>query len=306
MRAKLAPKVQELREADEWQRWANLQVQEELCRQMEALKDEQDAEAAARRMRGCRTAGRKWRWRRPPRAKPCGAGSRRRRTRSARTGAGRTSGGARCQPGQKRALCECCRACRVHRLASTAVALQALQARKTIGPVTRGHEKAVWESFARVRSLLRAGRRTSSTGRSPAANLAREKGALRKGRSPRGLDGLGQRSGADSAATGRVEDGGSGSEGEIGGRWQRPVPRDRFFERFKHRDQAELASKAEPRETVIRELEQLLSQDGSADATPPDGLVTVIQQARAMAAGARAAAANAAGLGCASTRRSAV
>ena len=50
-RAKLAPKVQELREADEWQRWANLQVQEELCRQMEALKDEQDAEAAARRMR---------------------------------------------------------------------------------------------------------------------------------------------------------------------------------------------------------------------------------------------------------------
>ena len=33
-RTALGPRVQELREADEWQRWANLQVQEELCREM--------------------------------------------------------------------------------------------------------------------------------------------------------------------------------------------------------------------------------------------------------------------------------
>ena len=73
----------------------------------------------------------------------------------------------------------------------------------------------------------------------------------------------------------------SGSEGEIGGRLARSrAACDRFFERFKA-DQAELVSKAEPRESVIRELEQLLSQDGSAAATPPDGLFTVIQQARA-------------------------
>ena len=43
--------MQELRDADEWQRWANLQVQEELCREMEALKAEENLEAAARRMR---------------------------------------------------------------------------------------------------------------------------------------------------------------------------------------------------------------------------------------------------------------
>ena len=36
-RTLLAPRVQELRDADEWQRWANLQVQEELAKQMEAL-----------------------------------------------------------------------------------------------------------------------------------------------------------------------------------------------------------------------------------------------------------------------------
>ena len=50
-RAALAPRVQELRDADEWQRWANLQVQEELCREMEALKAEENLEVAGRRMR---------------------------------------------------------------------------------------------------------------------------------------------------------------------------------------------------------------------------------------------------------------
>ena len=43
--------MQELRDADEWQRWANLQVQEELCREMEALKAEENLEVAGRRMR---------------------------------------------------------------------------------------------------------------------------------------------------------------------------------------------------------------------------------------------------------------
>ena len=50
-RAKLAPRVQELRDADEWQRWANLQVQEEICREMDALKTEANLEVAGRRMR---------------------------------------------------------------------------------------------------------------------------------------------------------------------------------------------------------------------------------------------------------------
>ncbi|MGH6693545.1 MAG: DUF349 domain-containing protein, partial [Gammaproteobacteria bacterium] len=50
-RTAVGPRVQELREADEWQRWANLLVQEELCREMEALKGEEDLEAAGRRMR---------------------------------------------------------------------------------------------------------------------------------------------------------------------------------------------------------------------------------------------------------------
>ena len=59
-RAALGPRVQELRDADEWQRWANLQVQEELCREMEALKAEEnleDAEPPHARAAGALEAG---------------------------------------------------------------------------------------------------------------------------------------------------------------------------------------------------------------------------------------------------------
>ena len=44
----LTAKVQDLREAAEWQRWANVAVQEQLCARMEALKALDDPEAIAR------------------------------------------------------------------------------------------------------------------------------------------------------------------------------------------------------------------------------------------------------------------
>ena len=47
----LTPKVQELREVDDWQRWANVGIQEQLCAKMEALKAVEDPEAIAREVR---------------------------------------------------------------------------------------------------------------------------------------------------------------------------------------------------------------------------------------------------------------
>ena len=288
-RAKLGPKVQELREADEWQRWANLQVQEELCRQMEALKDEQDAEAAARRMRGLQN-----RWKEVALAPPAKGEAMWRRFKAAqdevfaRTGAffAAQAEERAANLAKKRALCE-----RATALAestdwvSTAVALQALQAEwKTIGAVTRGHEKAVWESFrgACDRFFTRRQQDLKHRKESWAANLARKEELCAK------AEALADSIDWDSAAAqirqlqaewktvGPVRK----AKSEVV--WQRfRTACDRFFERFKHRDQVELVSKAEPRESVIRELEQLLSQDGSAAATQPDGLFTVIQQARA-------------------------
>jgi hypothetical protein len=50
-RAALYPRVQELRQADEWKRWANLAVQEELSKRMEELASVEDIPRAARELR---------------------------------------------------------------------------------------------------------------------------------------------------------------------------------------------------------------------------------------------------------------
>ncbi len=47
----LTPKLQALREVEEWQRWANIGIQEQLCEKMEALKSEENPEEIAQRIR---------------------------------------------------------------------------------------------------------------------------------------------------------------------------------------------------------------------------------------------------------------
>src|SRR4029078_5959801 len=63
--------------------------------------------------------------------------------------------------------------------------------------------------------------------------------------------------------------------------WQRfRTACDRFFDRYKHRDQVELQEKAVVRATVIRELEPLVPQPGAEAGDAPPNLVTTVQQAR--------------------------
>jgi hypothetical protein len=50
-RTTLFPRVQEIREADEWTRWANATQQEELCKRVEALASEEDLDKAAAQLR---------------------------------------------------------------------------------------------------------------------------------------------------------------------------------------------------------------------------------------------------------------
>ena len=60
--------------------------------------------------------------------------------------------------------------------------------------------------------------------------------------------------------------------------WQRfRAACDRFFERYKHRDQVDLVAKAAPREAVIRELALLIPADETAAPEAPDGLCAVVQ-----------------------------
>jgi hypothetical protein len=148
----LTPKVQELRDIADWQRWANVGIQEQLCEKMEALKALDDPEAIAKHVRELQAQ-----WRQAadvPRAQG--------EVLWKRFKTAHDEAWAKCEAhfaeqavarndnfAKKVALCE-----RAEALADstnwikTADEIKTLQAEwKTIGPVTRGQEKAVWERF---------------------------------------------------------------------------------------------------------------------------------------------------------------
>jgi hypothetical protein len=287
-RAALAPRVQELREADEWQRWANLQVQEELCREMEALKDEADLDAAGRKMRELQA-----RWK-PVALAPRAQGEAMwRRFKTAQDAVfQRVAPHVAAQAeeraanlAKKRALCE-----RAEALADstdwvrTAIEIQALQAEwKTVGPVMRGQEKVTWERFRAAcdRFFTRRQQDLKQRKEAWAANLAKKEELCAT---------------AEALADSTDWDAAAAQIRQIQAEWKTvgPVRRskseaiwqrfrtacDRFFDRYKHRDQVELAAKAAPRESIVHELEQLLPAAGTEAGPAPDGLHTVIQQAR--------------------------
>jgi len=150
--AALTPKVQDLREVAEWQQWANIGIQEQLCEKMEALRTADDPEAVARRIHELQEQ-----WRQAadvPRAQG--------EVLWRRFKAVHDELWARCEAhfaaqasarmenlAKKVTLCE-----RAEALADstswlqTAETIKRLQAEwKTVGPVTRGQEKAIWERF---------------------------------------------------------------------------------------------------------------------------------------------------------------
>ncbi len=150
--AALTPKVQDLREVAEWQQWANIGIQEQLCEKMEALRTVEDSEAVARRIRELQEQ-----WRQAadvPRAQGEALWRRFKAIHDelwARCEAhfAAQAGARRENLAKKVVLCE-----RAEALAdstnwlATADAIKGLQAEwKNIGAVTRGQEKAVWERF---------------------------------------------------------------------------------------------------------------------------------------------------------------
>jgi hypothetical protein len=150
--AALMPKVHDLREVAEWQQWANIGIQEQLCEKMEALRTADDPEAVARRIRELQDQ-----WRQAADVPRAQGESLWRRFKAAHDDVW-----TRCQAhfaaqasvrrenlAKKVVLCE-----RVEALAdstnwlATADAIKGLQAEwKSVGPVTRGQEKATWERF---------------------------------------------------------------------------------------------------------------------------------------------------------------
>jgi hypothetical protein len=287
-RAKLGPRVQELRDADEWQRWANLQVQEELCKEMEALKSEENLDVASRRMRDLQG-----RWKQVALAPRAQGEAMWRRFKTAQDDVfARTSAHLVAQNEEraanlvvKQALCQ-----RAEALADstdwvkTAAEIQSLQADwKKIGPVSRGHEKAVWERFRAACDRFFTRRQEDLKHRKEewASNLAKKEALCET------AEALADSADWDVTASQlkRLQSEwktiGPVRKSKSEAVWQRfRGACDRFFDRYKHRDQVELQQKAAARDSIIRDLEALLPQDGNAGGDAPDNLATTVRDAR--------------------------
>jgi uncharacterized protein DUF349 len=287
-RAKLSPRIQELRDADEWQRWANLQVQEEICREMETLKAEANLEVAGRRMRELQA-----RWKQVALAPRAQGEAMWRRFKTAQDDVyARTSAFFAAQNEEragnlvrKQVLCE-----RVEALAGstdwvkTASEIQTLQAEwKTIGPVARGHEKAIWERFRRACDQFFTRRQEDLKHRKEewSANLARKEALCAEAEEIADSTDWDQSAAKLKQLQAEWKKIGPVRKSKSEAIWQRfRAACDRFFDRYKHRDQVELQEKAAVRETVIRELESLLPQESNQPVPPPENLYETVHQAR--------------------------
>jgi hypothetical protein len=287
IREVLAPRVQELRDADEWQRWANLHVQEDLTRQMEALATEEQPEKVVRLMRELQG-----RWRAVALAPRAQGEAIWRRFKAAQDVVyARTSSFVAAQQearaanqARKEALCQ-----RAEALsgssdwAKTAAALQALQAEwKTVGQAARGQEKALWERFRRACDGFFTRRQEDLKKRKDewSQNLAKKEALCAE------AEALSQSGDWEptAAALKRLQAEWKGigpvRRSKAEALWQRfRTACDTFFERYKHKDQIALQEKVAVRATVVKDLAAALAD--TADAPAPDGLYDLVHRARA-------------------------
>jgi hypothetical protein len=291
VRTSLTPRIQELREAEEWKRWANVQVQEELCTKMEALVPlaDTDPEKASNEMR---TLQERW--------KPVAAAPRSQaEVLWTRFKAAQEQVYDKCKDffatqatervenlKKKEALCV-----RAESMAEstdwvkTADAMKALQAEwKAIGAVTRGNEKAVWERFRGACDKFFTRRQDDLKQRKQdwTENLKRKEALVTEAKQ------LSESTEWEQAAS-RIK------RLQVDWKTIGPVKKsksdaiwnefraacDLFFERFKNRDSAALQGKMADRETAVAELEGLVPAADAIDAPAPDDLYAKVQAARA-------------------------
>jgi len=273
VQSSLFPKVQDLREADEWERWANAGVQDTLVKKLEALREEADVAVVARQLRQVQDDWHKVRA--VPREKGRELWQRYKTVEAEIRG--------RCESffqqvavertdnlRQKEALCE-----QVEALAEstdwirTAETIKGMQAQwKTIGPVTPGHEKAIWERFRAACDRFFT-RRKHDLGERKAVwtvNLQAKEAICAQ------IEALADTTDWD-AAMAEVK--------RIQMDWRAvgPVKRnradalllrfrsacERFFERYSHRNDYEAAEQTAAREQICADLETLASGGGEPE-----------------------------------------
>ena len=272
----LTPKLQDLRETEEWQRWANVGIQEQLCMKMEALKSLEDPEAIAHQVRELQQQ-----WRMAADVPRVQADALWRRFKVAHDEVW-----ARCEAhfaaqaqeraenlARKTALCE-----KAESLAEstswiqTAEEIKKLQAEwKTIGSVSRGREKAVWDRFRAAcdRFFTRRHDDLARLKKLWAENFAKKEALCAK------AEALAESSDWEPAAADikrlQIEWKSIGpvKKSRSEAIWQRfRAACDKFFARYAQRHDIARAERVAAREAVCAELESLSAAEGSE--APPN------------------------------------
>jgi hypothetical protein len=278
--AALFPKVQELRDMDDWQRWANVGVQEEICQRVEALAQVDDLAAAARQLREAQA---QWK-------QVAAAPREQSQALWARFKAASDAVRARCDVyfaqlaeeqasnrARKEALCERAEALSVSTdWVKTAEAIKALQAEwKTVGPAPRSLEKALWERFHAACDGFFTRRRTDLQQRKQewAANLSRKESICARAEAiaettdwQQGIEEV-KHLQAEWKTIGPVR---KTRADEVWVRFRAAC--DRFFEAYQNREHAAGSSAVGEAEAVCQELESLEPAAGAEPVGPPDGL----------------------------------
>jgi hypothetical protein len=267
----LTPKVQELREITDWQRWANIGIQEQLCEKMEALASVADPEAVAQQIRELQQQ-----WRLAADVPHAQGDVLWKRFKAAHDVAWQ-----RCEAhfaaqtqeraenlAKKIALCE-----RAESLAEssnwiqTADEIKRLQAEwKTIGAVSRGQEKAIWERFRSACDRFFTRRHADLAQRKTVwgDNFAKKEALCVK------AEALAESSDWEAAASGikqlqaEWKTIGAVKKSRSEAIWQRfRGACDRFFARYAQRHDIARAERVAAREAVVGKMEAVVSLQSS-------------------------------------------
>jgi hypothetical protein len=287
-RKALYPRLAELRVDTEWKRWANAGVQESLCQKAEALASEVDLDRAARDLRDLDA---QWK---------VAAEVDRAQGESlwARFKGARDEVKARCDAyfaskaqelaenlAKKEALCEKAEALRDStEWLKTADELKRLQAEwKAIGPVAPARSRAVWERFrqpcdhffTRREANLKQRKEEWSQNEARKAALCEQAEAVAESSDWEAATAEIKRLQGEWKAIGPVKK--TRSEAL----WQRfRTASDRYFDRYKRRDEIARATDASVREALCASLEALVPVAG-AEVALPEGLADRVGQIQA-------------------------
>jgi Domain of Unknown Function (DUF349) len=286
-RKELYPRWQQLREDSEWKRWANEDVQEELCAKAEALLGLEDMEKAAQELRDLDA---RWKQaREAPREKSEALWNRFKAARDAAKAKldahqAKQAEELAANQRQKEALCE-----RAEALAEstdwlkTADELKALQEEwKKIGPTPRAQAHAVWQRFRKPcdRFFTRWHEHRDQRQQEWSKNLERKEGLCAQAEAL--MDSADWETTA--AEIRRLQSEwrtvGAVKKSRSDAVWQRfRKACDHFFDRYKNRDELARAAVLARFEAACVEMEGLLPADEGAGA--PEDLVPRVQAAQA-------------------------